>query len=70
MKNPDQKYLLMRNDKARALDDSQIREILRTELESGIQKLRRNFGVLSVSEVCLYRGIQIERCRMCASIQF
>lgn len=48
IKNSDQQYLLMRNDKA--LDDSQIRDILRTELGSGIQKLRRLFATFLVCE--------------------
>ena len=51
--NPNQKYLLMRNDKA--LNDTQIREIVRTEIGSkdkpfGIQMLRRLFATYIVKE--------------------
>ena len=52
-KNPDQQYFLMRNGKA--LDDRQVREILRTEIGSkthkfGIQAIRRMFATYIMIE--------------------
>ena len=49
--NSNQKYLLMRNDKP--LNDTQIREIVRTEIGSkkfGIQMIRRLFAMYIVKE--------------------
>ena len=51
--NPNQKYLLMRNDKP--LNDTQIREIVQTEIGSkdkkfGIQMIRRLFATYIVKE--------------------
>ena len=51
--NPNQEYLLMKNDKS--LNDRQIREILRTEIGSkqhkfGIQAIQRMFTTYIVKE--------------------
>ena len=52
-KNPNQKYLLMRNNKA--LNDTQIREIVRKEIGSkeqqfGIRMIRRLFATFIIKE--------------------
>ena len=52
-KHPDQKYLLMRNDKP--LNDTQIREVIRTEMGSkdepfGVQMIRRLFSTYLMQE--------------------
>ena len=52
-KHPDQKYLLMRNDKP--LNDTQIREVIRTEMGSkeepfGVQMIRRLFATFLMQE--------------------